>query len=78
MFTKAAKDTSFNKVYEQKMTDESYMDMPSFDAVRAFLQLDKAAFWADKGHIPDDVICKVEFVYVYIYLCYMNFKLCHI
>ena len=56
---KSPKDSSFYKVY-QKNLEKSFVNMQSFDAVRAFLQLDKAAFWANRGHIPDDTICKVS------------------
>ena len=60
MFVKAAKGTPFYKVYQQKMTDKSFIDKTGFDATRTFLEIDKAALWAERGHIPDDVTCKVQ------------------
>ena len=59
MFTKALKGDIFHKVYQQKMSDESFINKPGFDATRTFLKNDKAAFWACSGHIPDDAVCKV-------------------
>ena len=60
MFIKAPKDDIFHKVYQKKMSDESFINKQSFEATRSFLKKDRAAFWAYSGHIPDDVVCKVS------------------
>ena len=60
MFTQASKESIFYKVYKEKISDESFIDKQSFEATRTFLRMEKSAFWANKGHIPDDAICKVR------------------
>ena len=61
-FIKAKKGSIYNRIYEEKMSDESFSLKSNFDAIRDFVDKHEpsTAFYTNRGLIPDDVICKVS------------------
>ena len=58
------KGSIFNKLYEQKMTEESFSKFSADEAIREFLDMGQtSAFYTSLDSIPDDVICKVSEVF---------------
>ena len=61
LFTQAKENTLFQKIYNQKLTNNgSFSNKPPFDALKDFLLKDKAAFYTNKGYIPEDTKCQVK------------------
>ena len=62
-FIKAKKGSIYNRIYEEKMSDDSFSLKSNFDAIRDFVDKHETntAFYTNRGLIPDDVICKVSY-----------------